>query len=97
MPRRRPPIAPASTATAGKLVQFAPPDLGLADYDALADTMLAVAAEVTAAEDLIKRRALAAADAGDAAGAARILRRWFAEPATDLAASLSEEEVRRCG
>lgn len=63
----------------------APPE---ADYDALADTLLAVAAEVTEAEDRIKRALLEAAERGDSDQVARIVRRWLVEAPGEVAAGL---------
>jgi hypothetical protein len=86
MPNRRQPATTA--APAGSVVHLVPPEPADADYDQLADTLLVIADEMVAAEDRIKRAALAAAESGDAAAAASILRRWLEEPPTALAASL---------
>lgn len=80
--------------TTSNVVQFVPPAPAEPDYDALADTLLAVAAEVAEAEEFLREEAIAALDAGDAARARQILSRWRTEPPTDLAASL---RGKRCG
>jgi hypothetical protein len=64
-----------------------------ADYDQLADTLLAVAGEVAAAEDRIKREAIAAIERGDSTTALALLRRWQSEPPTEIAKSLERNET----
>lgn len=58
------------------------------DYDRLAQVLLAVAEEVTVAEDRLKRATLEALNGGDVAKARQILERWLVEPTVDVAAGL---------
>jgi hypothetical protein len=70
------------------VVQFAPASPDEADYGALADTIYAVVADLTAAEASVRDAVLAALDRGDLSRARRLVERWTREPITELAAGL---------
>lgn len=86
----------APSRTGGSLLAFVAPAGVPAepDFDALADTLLAVADEVADAEAFLRDAAVEAIDAGNADRAREILARWRTEPATEIAASLGG---KRCG
>ena len=77
-----------------RVVQFVPPPPAAPDYEAVADSLLTVAAEVVAAEERIKGAILDAVERGDNGRAAKLLRRWQTEPPTEIAADLG---AKACG